>query len=47
MGTPTLTIDLAAIAANWRALDKLTGCETAATIKANAYGLGIEKVAVP
>ena len=44
MTAATLTIDLSAIAANWRALDKLTECETAATIKADAYGLGVEKV---
>ena len=45
MSAPTLTIDLSAIADNWRALDRLTNCETAATIKADAYGLGIENVA--
>lgn len=44
MSTATLTIDLTAIAANWRALDRLTGCETAAVIKADAYGLGVAKV---
>ncbi len=44
MTTATLTIDLTAIAANWRALDKLTDCETAAVIKADAYGLGVAKV---
>ena len=37
-----LTIDLDAIAANWRALDAMTGpaCETAAVVKADAYGCG-------
>lgn len=45
MSTATLTIDLAAIAANWTALDQLTGCETAAVVKADAYGLGMDKVA--
>ncbi|MCK0166856.1 alanine racemase [Jannaschia sp. S6380] len=47
MGTGTLHIDLEAIAANWRALDAMTGadCETAATVKANAYGLGVTQVA--
>lgn len=42
-----LTIDLGAIAANWRALDALSGpaCETAAVVKADAYGLGIVPVA--
>ena len=44
MTAPTLTIDLAAIAANWRALDRMTDCETGATVKADAYGLGIERV---
>ncbi|MFK7835066.1 MAG: alanine racemase [Sulfitobacter sp.] len=44
MSTATLTIDLPAIAANWRALDSLTECETAAVIKADAYGLGVDKV---
>lgn len=44
MGTATLTIDLDAIAANWRALDTQTQCETAAVIKADAYGLGVAKV---
>ena len=40
-----LTVDLGAIAANWRALDAMTACETAAVIKADAYGLGVDKVA--
>ena len=40
-----LTIDLAAIAANWRALDAMTGCETAAVVKADGYGLGADRVA--
>ncbi len=44
MTTATLTIDLTAIAANWQALDRLTQVETAAVIKANAYGLGVDKV---
>ena len=46
MTTATLTIDLDAIAANWRALDRLTGPEvqTAAVVKADAYGLGITRV---
>ena len=39
MTTATLTIDLDALAENWRALDSLTGCETAAVVKANGYGL--------
>lgn len=41
MGTGVLTIDTAALAANWRALDALSDGETAAVIKANGYGLGI------
>ena len=41
-----LTIDLDAIAANWRALDALSGpaVETAAVVKADAYGLGAARV---
>ena len=41
-----LTIDLAAIAANWRALDALSApaVETAAVVKADAYGLGAARV---
>ncbi|OYW58971.1 MAG: alanine racemase [Rhodobacterales bacterium 32-66-7] len=47
MATATLTIDLDAIIANWRALDRLTGAEvqTAAVVKADAYGLGVARVA--
>jgi alanine racemase len=41
----TLTIDLAAIAANWRALaHQALTVECGAVVKANAYGLGIEPV---
>lgn len=42
-----LTIDLDAIAANWTALDAQSAgdVETAAVLKANAYGLGLENVA--
>jgi len=42
----TLTIDLSAIIANWRALDALSGLqvETGAVIKADAYGLGAATV---
>jgi alanine racemase len=41
-----LTIDLAAIEANWRALVReLLTVECAAVVKANAYGLGLEPVA--
>ena len=47
MGTATLTIDLNAIVQNWRALDAMSGAgvETGACVKADAYGLGITKVA--
>lgn len=45
MSTAFLTIDLDAIAANWRALDAMTAGETAAVVKADAYGLGATKVA--
>jgi alanine racemase len=38
-----LTIDLGAIAANWRLLrDRADGAETGAVVKADAYGTGIE-----
>jgi alanine racemase len=41
-----LTVDLDAIAANWRALDALSApsVETAAVVKADAYGLGAAAV---
>lgn len=47
MATGTLTIDLDAIAANWRALDRMSGAgvQTAAVVKADAYGLGVTRVA--
>ncbi|MEM0977632.1 MAG: alanine racemase [Pseudomonadota bacterium] len=46
MAETCLTVDLNAIAANHSALDALSShvVETAAVLKANAYGLGIEKV---
>jgi alanine racemase len=46
MASATLTIDLDAIAANWRALDRMTGpgVQTAAVVKADAYGLGVTRV---
>ncbi len=46
MGAGQLTIDLEAIAANWAALDAMSGAgtETAAVIKADAYGLSAAKV---
>ena len=41
-----LTIDLAAVAANWRALcARLDHAECAAVVKADAYGLGADRVA--
>ncbi len=47
MATGTLTINLEAVAANWRALDAKTGaaCQTAAVVKADGYGLGAARVA--
>ncbi|MEO0939686.1 MAG: alanine racemase [Pseudomonadota bacterium] len=45
MGTGHLTIDLGALAANWRALDLLTSCETAAVVKADGYGIGAARAA--
>lgn len=46
MSTATLTIDLDAIAENWRTLDRLSdsATQTAAVVKADAYGLGAERV---
>lgn len=46
MSQAQLHIDLSAIQANWRALDAASAAhvETAATIKANAYGLGADRV---
>jgi len=45
MSSATLSIDLTALIANWRALDAMTACETGAVVKADAYGLGIDRVA--
>lgn len=47
MACSTLHIDLDAIRANWRALDALSGrdTQTAAVVKADAYGLGAPRVA--
>jgi alanine racemase len=46
MARARLTIDLDAVAANWRALDARSGggVETAAVVKADAYGLGADRV---
>lgn len=42
LAAATLTVDLGALADNWRRLNDLTGrAETAAVVKADAYGLGI------
>lgn len=37
-----LTIDLGALAANWRMLGQRAGTQAGAVVKANAYGIGIE-----
>lgn len=43
MSTGTLTIDLAAMAANWSALDAMSSVETGAVVKADGYGIGAER----
>ena len=47
MATATLSIDLDALSANWRALNRASasGVQTSAVVKADAYGLGITRVA--
>lgn len=46
MATGTLSIDLSAIVANWRAMDALApDAETGAVVKADGYGLGAGPVA--
>jgi alanine racemase len=45
MAQAELSIDLRALVANWRALNDHTACETGAVVKANAYGLGADRVA--
>ena len=45
MSTARLTINLQALASNWRALDAKTDVETGAVVKADGYGLGAEPVA--
>ena len=45
MSSATLTIDLDALTANWRALDALSAGRTGAVVKADAYGLGVDRVA--
>ncbi len=44
MSVAQLTIDLTAVVANWRALDRAGSAETGAVVKADAYGLGIDDV---
>lgn len=44
MSTGKLTIDLGAIAENWRALAQISGVETGATVKADGYGCDIGRV---
>ena len=46
MSTARLTIDLDALVSNWRALDSVSAAttETAAVVKGNAYGLGVQPV---
>jgi alanine racemase len=46
--TAALIVDLGAITANWRALQQRVGphCTVAATVKADAYGLGLAPVAL-
>jgi alanine racemase len=43
--TPHLTIDLDAVASNWRSLSALHGGAVAAVVKADGYGLGAAQVA--
>ncbi|GAB4386887.1 alanine racemase [Albidovulum sp.] len=45
MAQAVLSIDLDAVTANWRALAALGGAETGAVVKADAYGLGLDRVA--
>jgi len=45
MSTARLTINLQALASNWRALDAKTKVETGAVVKADGYGLGAGPVA--
>ncbi|MCW8085927.1 alanine racemase [Sabulicella glaciei] len=45
MSTGRLTIDLGAVARNWRRLREIHGGAVAAVVKADAYGLGAARVA--
>lgn len=42
---PVLHVDLAALTGNWRTFKAQVGNDIGATVKANAYGLGVEPVA--
>lgn len=44
---PRVTVDTAALQANWRLLKSKTAGDCAAVVKANGYGLGIANVAPP
>ncbi|MBC6408278.1 MAG: alanine racemase [Rhodobacteraceae bacterium] len=46
MAAATLSIDLTAICANWRALAAKSAAQMAAVVKADAYGLGVAPVAM-
>ena len=45
MSTGTLTVDLDALVANWRALADRAGVPAGGVVKADGYGLGAERVA--
>ncbi|MFD1341411.1 alanine racemase [Litorisediminicola beolgyonensis] len=45
MTCPILTVDLGALATNWRNLAAMNSGETAAVVKADAYGLGAARIA--
>ncbi|WP_305968248.1 MULTISPECIES: alanine racemase [unclassified Mameliella] len=45
MAQARLTIDLAALRANWRSLAEMAQAEAGAVVKADAYGLGLSHVA--
>lgn len=45
MAQAQLSIDLAALRANWRGLSEMSQAETGAVVKADAYGLGVDQVA--
>ncbi|MBO9464949.1 alanine racemase [Tropicibacter sp. R15_0] len=44
MAVAELTIDLGALCANWQALSAKSQTDTGAVVKANAYGLGLDRV---